>query len=150
MAGASGAFEYALCVAPGMVAGADLSTKKYLFVKEDNNGRIVPCTVVGEPPLGVLQNQPSAVDRAASVAIGGITKVVAGAAFGKGAYVATDAQGRAVPVTKSAVNTSDAGATTDPLVGGFAIGRAMTGATAAGDVVAVFLTHSGAVDTTAG
>ena len=146
---ASGAFEANLQCLPGLVASADLTGKNYLFVKEDSNGRVKVCDTAGEPPLGILQNQPGALYRAASVGFAGVSKCVAGAAIAKGQYVATGADGKAYPVTKSSTNTSDAGAASDALVGGFAIGRAFTPAVNAGDIISVLITHSGAVDTTA-
>ena len=39
-----------------LVAGADLSSAQYKFVKLDSNGAAVVCSAVTDVPVGVLQN----------------------------------------------------------------------------------------------
>jgi hypothetical protein len=60
-------------------AGADLSAKQYLFHVMSSDGQIDPCSVEGEVAYGVLQNKPDAAGKAATVAWGGVSKIVLGA-----------------------------------------------------------------------
>ena len=77
-------------------AGADLSSSQYHFVELTSTGATVT-NASGELPIGVLQNDPDAVGKAAEVAYAGVTKVVAGGALTRAdRKVMTDAQGRAV------------------------------------------------------
>lgn len=78
-----------------MEAGQDLSTKQYHFMTLATDGQIDPTAVAGARAVGVLQNDPSAAGRAASVGIGGVTKVVAGGAITKGNFIASKNDGRA-------------------------------------------------------
>lgn len=74
-------------------AGADLSGSQYRFVKLNTSGQVVACSVVGERALGVLQNNPDAIGRAATVCVGGQTKVRFAAAVNPGVAIATNASG---------------------------------------------------------
>lgn len=76
-------------------ANADLSTKQYLFVEMDTSGNVGACNSAGELAIGVLQNDPDASGRAATVAIGGVSKVVLGGTVAINAKVATTAAGKA-------------------------------------------------------
>jgi hypothetical protein len=76
-------------------AGANLSTKQYLFVSIASDGQVDP-TGDGLSAVGVLQNDPAAAGRAAEVCIGGLTKVKTGGQVAAGAAVASDANGAAV------------------------------------------------------
>lgn len=79
-----------------MPASGDHSANQYKFMKIDSNARAALCDD-GADATGVLQNDPAAIDRAASVMIGaGRTKVVAGGTVTTGNYVASDSSGRAV------------------------------------------------------
>lgn len=77
-------------------AGQDLSAKQFFFVSVASDGQIDP-TGNGASAVGVLQNDPNAAGKAASVAIGGVTKVSVGATVTAGAALASDAAGEAVP-----------------------------------------------------
>ena len=77
-------------------AGQDLSAKQYFFVSVSSDGQIDP-TGNGGAAAGVLQNDPSAAGRAATVCIGGVTKVSVGATVAAGAAIASDAAGECVP-----------------------------------------------------
>ena len=77
------------------VAGADLSTKQYTFVKLNASGEVIAAAGATDIPIGVLQNNPTS-GAEASVTIVGGTKIVAGAAIGEGALVGTSATGKAV------------------------------------------------------
>lgn len=59
---------------PGLVAGADLSAKQYLFVKLDGSGDVVIASSQGEQCIGVLQNKPTSGQAAEVVAVG-VTKL---------------------------------------------------------------------------
>lgn len=77
------------------VAGADLSSSQYLFVKQHSTAGQVVVAGDGENAFGVLLNDPTA-GQAATVAIAGKVRVVAGGTVAIGARVAADAAGKAV------------------------------------------------------
>ncbi len=142
------AFENPHYCPPGLAAGADLSAHQYKFVKLNGTGQVVVCGAAGESAFGVLQDKPNAAGKAACVATLGVSKVVAGAAVAPGDLVTTDAQGRAVAAVKASTNTADAGAASDPLVGSYVQGIALT-AGAVDQLISVDLQKMGAVPTTA-
>lgn len=76
-------------------AGADLSAKQFFFVSVSADGQI-DATGDGAHADGVLQNDPAAAGRAAEVAVGGIVKVICGAAVTRGGPVSSDGSGEAV------------------------------------------------------
>lgn len=76
-------------------AGADLSTKQYLFVSMASDGQVDP-TGDGLNAIGVLQNKPDAAGKAATVAYAGVSKVIAGGVIAAGGAVSSDADGKAV------------------------------------------------------
>lgn len=84
-------------------ASGDLSSAQYKFVKQASTGRVSACSVAGENAFGVLQNDPSAIDQEASIAIGGVTKVIAGGSVSIGDLVETDTSGRAVGASSGVV-----------------------------------------------
>lgn len=111
-----------------LVTAADFSASQFFFCDVDGSGAgnvagkaIIPAAA-GNPALGVVQNKPSS-GQAAQIRVEGVTKVVAGAAFASGALVMTDINGRAVAVT----------------AGLYAIGKALSAATALGDLVTIKL-----------
>lgn len=109
-------------------AGGDISASQYRFVKAGATaGQVVACDTAGERTIGVLQNDPDAADKAATVGVGGISKVEAGAAVAADASVSVDAQGRAV---------------TSVTAGHVIVGYARTAAAAAGELIAVELTRT--------
>lgn len=110
-----------------MEAGADLSTKQYYFVSLASDGQVDP-TGDGASAEGVLQNDPSAAGQPATVAIDGISIVVAGAAIARGALVASGSAGKA----KTAAS------------GNRVLGIAMEAASADGDWISVSLKVQGA------
>lgn len=77
-----------------LVAGADLSSSQYLFVKLDGTGKAVVCSAATDRPIGVLQNKPVAGAEAAVVVTGG-TKLKAGASVSIGAQVGPDSASKA-------------------------------------------------------
>jgi len=77
-------------------AGQDLSAKQYFFVTQAAGDGQADPTGDGLLANGVLQNAPSAAGQAATVAIGGVTRVSTGDVVARGALLASDANGEAV------------------------------------------------------
>ena len=90
---------------PGEVAAGDLSADQYKFVTLGASGASLN-TVNGGYVDGILQNDPAAAGRGATVAYDGVSKVVAGAAVLNGAKLMSDATGRAVTATTVASSAS--------------------------------------------
>lgn len=110
---------------------ADLSAKQYYLVKTNAARQAVLAAAAGDFIVGVVATAPltSTVGDEVDIAVrngSGTQKVVAGAAFSFGAYLAADSTGRAVAVTPVA-----AGAQPTQHVFGYAL----EAATAAGQVV---------------
>ncbi len=80
-----------------LLAAADLSEKQYRFVTIDSSGNAAVSTR-GALSVGVLQNKPAALGRAAEIRVvsGTTTKVVAGGTVTAGQAVVSDANGAAV------------------------------------------------------
>lgn len=101
------AVEYDLDVLTRL-AGADLSTTgQYRFVEQSSAGTVTVCNGAGENALGVLQNNPAS-GQAATIAVGGITKVLAGATVAIGEQLATTSAGKAAPATGGQVILGEA------------------------------------------
>lgn len=109
------------------LAAADLSAKQFYFVEETAAKTVNACNAITDIAVGVLQNKPTQ-GQAASVAIDGTTKVVAGAAIAVGAKVAPMATGKA----QTAASTQ------------FPRGVALEAAAADGDLIEILLITSGA------
>lgn len=77
-------------------AGGDLSTKQYLFVELGTGGTVTATNADTDIPLGILQNDPDAANRAATVGVLGVSKVVLGATIAAGVKVGPGSDGRAV------------------------------------------------------
>jgi len=129
-------------------AGADLSAKQYYFVKQHSTAGQCVVAGAGEAALGILQNAPAS-GAIARVRMFGRSRLVAGAAISIADPVASGAAGKGKTAVKASTNTSDAGGATDALVGSNVMAIAESEATTDGDVIAVVLTHAGAVPTTA-
>jgi hypothetical protein len=86
---------------PGYVytglAGVDLSSSQYLFIRYAADGQIDPVGTLGGWADGVLDDNPDTVGYAANVAHSGIVKVKAAAAIIRGAKIMSDATGKATP-----------------------------------------------------
>lgn len=128
-------------------AGADLSASQYLFCEISAADTVTVCNAAGEAAVGVLTNNPTS-GQTASVAVGGVVKVKAGAAIAAGARVATDANGKAKTAVVTTADASGASATA-ALSGSFVMGIALEAAAADGDIIAVLLGSQGAVPGTA-
>lgn len=120
------AYEGSLRTIPGQIASADLSAKQFYFVDIGASGAAVIGTE-GIAADGVLQNKPAAAGRAATIASGGVSKVVAGAAITKGAHVMSSSAGKAITATS----------------GKTILGTALEAAGADGDIIAVNLDIDG-------
>ena len=104
------------------VAGADLSTKQYTFVKLNSSGEVVAAAAATDIPIGVLQNNPTSGTEASVTIVGG-TKIVAGAAIGEGALVGTSSTGKAVALVAGTDTTK------------YVVGTLLTESGADGDIV---------------
>lgn len=109
-------------------AGQDLSAKQYFFVTQAANDGQVDPTGDGLMANGVLQNNPDAAGKAATIAIAGVTKISTSAVFARGDFLASDANGEA----KTAVS------------GNYILAKALSSSLAAHNIVAVELIISGA------
>lgn len=110
-----------------MIAGVDLSAKQYRFVALASDGQIDPVGTAGANADGVLQNDPDAAGKPATVAICGVSKVEAGDAITIGGQVSSDNQGRAIPATSTHR----------------VLGRCLETVTAAGQITSVLLKLEG-------
>lgn len=124
------------------VAGADLSSSQYMFVKLNSSGKAILNAAAGEDSIGVLQNNPTS-GAIAIVRVWGISKVVVGT-DNSGVVtvmdpVATNASGQA----KTAVKGNGAGIT-----GSNVLGTALSTSTASGQIITMLVTKMGAVPTT--
>lgn len=104
-------------------AGADLSAKQYFFVTQAAGDGQVDPTGDGLLANGVLQNKPDAAGKAATIAVRGVTKISAGAAFSRGDILSSDGNGEAITVGS----------------GDYPLARALEAALAAHDIVSVQL-----------
>lgn len=127
-------------------AGADLSTKQFRAVKVNSSAQAVVAGA-GEFAIGILQNKPAA-GQAATITYSGVSKAILGGSVTAGATVASDGNGAFVDATEARTNTSDAGASADPLIGSNIMGVALAGGVT-GDIVPVLILVAGATPTTA-
>jgi hypothetical protein len=105
------------------VAGGDLRTKQFHFVKLNNAGQVVIVAAITDVPVGILQNKPNTGEDA-EIMCDGISKLVADGTIDEGNLVGTsnDGQGDAIV------------AGTDTTV--YTVGQALEAA-AAGEVFAI-------------
>lgn len=82
-------------------AAADLSTKQYLFVKLDGNGKAAICAAATDKPIGILQNKPDAANKSATVRVLGISKVKYAGTSAPGDALGTDTNGLAATYTNA-------------------------------------------------
>lgn len=117
------AFEVPLFSPSPFTAGADLTGGVRKFVKTNTTATQVVLAGAGEFAIGVLRNAP-ALGAGAQLEMAGIHIVEAGAAVAVDDWVSSDAAGLAVP---NVLGTP----------GEFVVGKALTSAAAAGELVAV-------------
>lgn len=103
-------------------AAADLSAQQYRCMTVDSNGRAAVANATALV-VGILQNEPTALGQAATVAYAGVSKAKAGGSITAGARVTADASGNVI----AAATAGDA-----------VIGVALQGA-ASGDIVQVLV-----------
>lgn len=128
-------------------AASDLSSKQNTFVKLNTSLKVAAASAAGEDCIGVLLNAPVQ-DAIAIVRTRGRARVYASAAINPGTLLATTNAGQSKAAVASTTNTSDAGVAADPLVGSFALGRALeTGAN--GALHTVIVERLGAIPSTA-
>lgn len=77
-----------------LVAGADLSSAQYKFVKINSSGEAVVCSGATDKPIGVLQNNPIQGGEASVTVVGG-TKVLSSASIDEGILIGTNNAGKA-------------------------------------------------------
>lgn len=124
------AFEVPLFSPGGLKANGDLSAKQYHFVKITGALEVGSATADGEFCIGVLQNKPVAAGDAASVEMGGVTKVVVSEGITAGMFVgaANDGRAKVVEHTSTGADTAD-----------WVLGQALETATQANQLIAVRL-----------
>jgi hypothetical protein len=83
---------------PGSLASPNHAGKMYRFVKVTGARTVGLCTSHDDAGIGILQSKPQVVGQAATVAIFGVSQVIAGAQLSAGAKVSSDSEGRAVAV----------------------------------------------------
>lgn len=94
---------------------------QYRFVKVTGAKQCGLATAAGDAVVGVCQGKPQVAGEATTVAIRGVSRVMAGGAFAAGAKVDTDSTGRAV------------------VAAGAGIGIALEAATVANELTSVLL-----------
>ena len=113
-----------------LIAGADLSANQFRFVDVNSSGQTVRTSAAGQRIVGVQLDKAgeitSAAGEASEVAIMGVVKIVAGAAFAAGVEVKSDDEGRAISAATEVNNH-------------YAAGIALEAATAAGQVISVLM-----------
>lgn len=75
---------------------------QYRFVKITGAHQVGLCTAATDEAMGVMQSKPQVTGQAATVAIFGVSNVMAGAAITAGALVTADSTGRAVTTVTAA------------------------------------------------
>jgi uncharacterized protein YaaQ len=106
-----------------IVAGADLSTHQYKFVKLSATGVILPAANT-DVVIGVLQNSPR-LGEVAEIAVSGVSKVKMADAVAVGKLVGITAAGLGTDLTSGTDATR------------FVVGQTVTASTANGDIVTV-------------
>ena len=109
-------------------AGSDLSAAQYTFVAMASDGAVDQTSSATAAIVGVLQNDPAA-GKAATVAVAGVTKLVASAAIASGAEVGVQTGGKC--------RTASTGVRRH--------GVALTAAATDGDIIEVLLLPNGDV-----
>ena len=106
------------------VCNGDLTTKQYYLVIDDADGVAVN-TTAGGIVLGALSDPGTGDNTVCGIAVGGVTKVIAGGEIAKGAAVESTNAGKAV----TAGTASES----------YPFGIALEAATADGDIIAVLM-----------
>jgi hypothetical protein len=108
---------------PPLVAGVDLSTNQFCFVKAGSGeGQAAPITAATDRPIAVQVDRPRAGEAGEFVAFG-IVELEAGGAINYGQEIGLDAQGRAIPAAPS----------------GYICGYALSAASGEGERISAFV-----------
>lgn len=92
------AYEFSnYSVKVSLVAGGDLSSSQYRFVKLNSSGQVIAVAAATDRPIGVLQNSPAS-GGVAEVLISGGTKLVLGGTVTEGQIVSPSSTGTAVTI----------------------------------------------------
>ena len=124
------AYESAQVRFGNLTAGADLSSKQYHFVKLASATTVDVCSAITDIPIGILQNNPTS-GNTATIAIFGISKVVAHGTLAAGNVIGTSADSQADAITRGSDNSVTI------------MGQAVT-AGSAGETTTMFLNPSNA------
>jgi len=81
-----------------LIAGADLSSSQYKFVKLNSSGQVIAVAAATDRPIGVLQNNPAS-GGTAEVLVSGGTKLVLGGTVTEGQIVSPSSTGAGVTIT---------------------------------------------------
>lgn len=125
-----------------VLAGADLSAKQYYGVDLVNSSGVAKATAIsaaGQRCVGILQNAPTSGAVAIVRTLGKITRMISGGSVTAAENVGVTSAGKAKTAVDARVDTSDAGATDDPLKGSTAIGVALVSGATDGDAINVLL-----------
>ena len=76
------------------VAGADLSSSQYYYVKLSTTDTVIACAAATDVPIGILQNAPTS-GQEATIMVTGISKVSSNAALSIGNLIGTSGDGQA-------------------------------------------------------
>jgi len=76
------------------VAGADLSSSQYYYVKLSTTDTVIACAAATDVPIGILQNAPTS-GQEATIMVTGISKVSSDAALSIGNLIGTSGDGQA-------------------------------------------------------
>lgn len=109
-----------------LVAGADLSSSQYKFVKLNSSGEAVAIAAATDLPIGVLQNAPTSGQEAEVLVVGG-SKLVLGGTVAAAGVVSPNATGAGVAIVHGTDTTK------------FAVGQAITGG-ASGEIITAVIT----------
>lgn len=77
-----------------LVAGGDLSSSQYKFVKLNSSGQVVDVAAATDIPVGILQNKPAS-GATAEVMVYGVSKLQGDADLARGNQIGTSADGQA-------------------------------------------------------
>jgi hypothetical protein len=86
------------------VAGGDLQTKQFHYVKLSANRKVVICAAATDKPVGILQNKPDT-DEEAEVLIIGRGKLTADVTLSAGDLLMTSADGQGAVAASTGYNT---------------------------------------------
>lgn len=84
-------------------AAGDLSALQYHCVKDNGSGAAAAIAANTDVPIGILQNEPNAAGKSATIAVEGVAKGILGGTVAKGDHVGPDAAGKLIKRTLDGV-----------------------------------------------